>query len=87
MADGLPIFLPRQRFVTSTPPVATKRTGVSSPRRLCRRVHFPPVRARDNLRQSGPSGQLVSYTVERRAGEDNSERVGTWLCSYESCLP
>jgi len=54
------------------PPVAAKTTGVSLSRRLSRRMHFPPVRARDNLRWRGvraETGQLRDEATGGRQGQ------------------
>src|SRR5262245_29498778 len=49
------------------PLVATKTTGASLSRRLSQGVHFPPVRARDDLRRRG---------VPAKTGQPRDEATG-----------
>src|SRR5262245_15064844 len=60
------------------PLVATKTTGASLSRRLSQGVHFPPVRARDDLRRRG---------VPAKTGQPRDEATGGRQSLHEALAP
>lgn len=72
------------REIICLPPVATKTTGVSLSRRLSRGVHFPPVRARDNLRRRGVPAKTGQLRDEATGGRQDQAHHSWYISGPHS---